>query len=387
MSSFPRYPCRWAAKIGAIALLLITCRLQVTASPSVTLPILFDANDLLGFRFEESSRDSLRLRVGGAASGMNNVGSIWAIDEDGQPARDFDNTRAYAVLQTTEWIRLAHRGWWIGCGRGMRDAYEGNADAGQLWIDLHADGKTQPAYAPAVSSVRIEASWWAVGRTFPFRAGEVRGTGDLVLRRITADDYLARSLVGKVEGEDFSGMLKAISSETAAGTVRGHGWSLDVQGRFTLGTNWEGQITAEGLLGEVSWRGLYVEDGYILSPRVFTDREGFLHDCGGISGMGWHEDLTARINPFYRLDLVYMRRPNVLLGAAWQSGTRTVPNIGLAWPQPKPWLPYLRCYPTQNRLEIGAVGRGWQIRVSGDDWLDASPKHAEIALTVSPLRF
>ena len=372
---------------AAFILFLNMCALpSAAASPSVSLPSLSDSDDLLQTRLARSARNT-RLEFAASVSGINNVGSLWDISEKDQPAGRFRDDSAYAVLQMAERVRVIHRGWWIEYGEGRRQAYDGNADAAQLWIDLHADGQTQPAYAPVVKGTRIDVSWWGVGRTFPVRAGNIRGTGSVLLRRITSDDYLSRSLVGQVQGEEFSGMMKVIAANSPTGRVGGEGWAMDVQGTFALGAHWQGQIVAEGLLGKITWRGLAVQDSYILSPRVFADPEGFLRECGGMSGAKWYEELNASINPYYRMDLICTERPHILLGLAYQAGTGSVPSIGLAWPQSKAWLPYLRYYGTQNRLEIGAVGRGWQFRVSGDDWIAASPKHAEVALTASALRF
>ena len=388
MSGISARPRPLARTAAVLALSLTVFGLTpAAASRSVSLPTLFDANDVLQARLTARGAGGLRLQVGRAVSGMNNVASLWRITKDNQPARHFDDTSAYAILQDVGWVRATDERWWIGFGRGKRDAYQGNADAGQLWIDLHAAGQTRPAYAPVAGNVKIEASWYGVGRTFPFRIGQARGTGSVLLRGLAADDYLARSLVGQVEGEMFSGMVKIVSADTGTGLVRGRGWSLDTQAEVRLGKRWLAQGTVEGLLGRLTWHGLAVEDSYVVSPRVFTDPEGFLHDYGGISGAAWSEDMRLRLNPYYRLDLICSSRPNTLLGVAFQAGTRTAGSAGLAWPQSKRWLPYLRCYPTQNRLEVGAVGSGWQVRISGDDWLPVSPKHAEIALSASALSF
>jgi len=361
----------------------------VAASPSLSLPAVFDSSDLLQSCVAGPvASNALQLQAGAVGTATNNVGSIWVIGDAKQPAQDYGSSSAYAILQNSRWLRLSHEGWFLSYGAGKRTAYAGNADAAQLWIDMHAGDRTQSAYAPEANSVRVTASWYAVGRDFPIRAGNLSGTGNLSLRRVVAYDYLSRSLVGEVGPTGmFTAMMRSVSAGPAGGKIRGDGWAVDGQLRLRCGDRWLGQATVEGLLGQVSWDNLIVEDSRIVSPRTFTDPQGFLHDCGGISGATWTESRTARLNPYYRLDLIRTGRPNILCGIAFQSGARSTPNFGFAWPQRKKWLPYTRYYPAQRRLEVGAVGRGWQIRVSGDDWLDCSPKHAEVALTVSPLRF
>ena len=363
----PEHRHLWLAVPVLAALLL--CPLQASGS-SVSLPILDNQARLL-----QLSHPSAGMEVESAVSGATNVSPLLHFHDD-QPSRDFGDPTAYAELQWAGRIRLNRNRWWIEYGRGMRERYDGNQDAGQLWIDLHSDSQTQPAYTPEVASSRIAASWLGVGREFPLSLGHAQGTGSVLYRRITADDLCIRHLTGNVEAEGFTGMMHTISSDGRSG----EGWSLDTQTRLSLGDRWLGQFTVEGLLGRISWQDAYIEDAYIVSPRVFEDPEGFLHDYYSVSGTIRHEDRSYAINPYYSVDLVHKGKPDLLLGVAWQRGMETVPACGAAWPQSKPWLPYLRYYPTQGRLQIGAVGRGWQFRVSGDDL--ASPKHAEIALSI-----
>ena len=383
-------PARARPPVGLILVLstvLSSAAVRHVGAASVVLPTAFDANNLLVSTYAKTTTDNIRLDVGGVAVGANNVGSLWTIAEHEQPGRCFGGGSAYAVLEIAQWMRVSRGRWWIGYGSGRRDAYDGNADAAQLWIDLHSGGQKQPFYAPWATNARVGASWFGTGHDFPFQLGKARGTGTLSLRLIRASDYLARSVVGQVSGDQFSGMVRITSARTPTGTVRGSGWALDAQWVFALGRRWQAQVTAEGLLGRMHWRGLSVRDVYVTSPGVFTDPEGFLHDFGGISGAEWFEDLTASLDTCYRLDMIYAAHPNVLLSARRQAGTRSLLSAGLAWPQSRPWLPYFRYHPTQHRLEIGAVGTGWQLRVSGDDWLASSPKHAEIAISWAAVIF
>ena len=332
------------------------------------------------------------IEVETAASGITNVSPLLRIDDD-QPSRRFDDSSAYAELQWAGRVRIVQRRWWVEYGTGSRERYDGNQDAGQLWIDLHSDDQTAydasdiavnreaRSYAPQVNNVRLGVSWIGVGREFPLRLGQAHGTGSLMFRRLSADDLRMRYLTGSVAGEDFTGMMKVIDSDGR----QGEGWSLDVQSRMALGDHWLGQFTAEGVLGKISWRQTYVEDSYIVSPRVFEDPEGFLHDYYSVSGTIHYEDRSYSINPYYSLDLVRKGKPDLLLGMNWQRGIGTLPSCGAAWRQPTPWLPYMRYYPTQGRLQVGIVGPGWQFRVSSDHL--TSPKCAEIALSGRSFRF
>lgn len=375
---------------SAAVLSLSLCLLRVSAaSPSLSLPAVFDSNDLLQSCLAGPiAPNAVQLQAGAVGAATNNVGPIWVLDDAKQPAQDYGSSSAYAVLQDSRWLRLSHEGWFLSYGSGKRSAYAGNADAAQLWIDMHAGDRTQSEYAPEANSVRVTAYWYGVGRDFPIRAGNVSGIGNLSLRRVVAYNYLARSLVGEVGPTGmFTAMMRTVSVGSGGNKLHGDGWAVDGRLMLHCGDRWIGQATAEGLLGQVSWNGLIVEDSRIVSPRTFTDPEGFLHDCGGITGATWRESRRTRLNPYYRLDLVRTGRPNVLCGIAFQSGYRSTPNLGFAWPQRKKWLPYTRYYPVQRRFEIGAVGPTWQLRIAGDDWIYDSPKHAEIAVSAQALRF
>jgi hypothetical protein len=106
-----------------------------------------------------------------------------------------------------------------------------------------------------------------------------------------------------------------------------------------------------------------------------------------MTGAEWRSDMSCRLNPYFRLDLMRTGRPGVLLGLVSQAGERTVPSVGLAWSSDNGRLFHLRFFPTEDRLEVGAANHGWQLRISGDDWLFASPKHAEVSLWALPFRF
>ena len=358
-----------------LILFVLALRPSQASAASVNLPMLDNQAHLL-----QKAYPSQSMEVESAVSGMTNVSPLLRIDED-QPSRHFDDSSAYAELQWAGRVRIVERRWWVECGIGSRERYDGNPDAGQLWIDLHADGETQSSYAPEVSNSRVGASWIGVGRTFPLRLGQAHGTGSLMFRRLSADDLRMRYLTGSVEGEDFTGIMRTIDSDGR----QGEGWSLDVQSRLALGNRWLGQFTAEGLLGKISWQDAYVEDSYIVSPRVFEDPEGFLHDYYSVSGTIHYEDRSYSINPYYSLDLVRKGKPDLLLGMNWQRGIGTLPSCGAAWRQSAPWLPYMRYYPTQGRLQVGVVGQGWQFRVSADSL--TSPKQVEIGLSGTSLRF
>lgn len=388
------FPCCFRERFGILTMFALLVGIlsshTAVASDSITLPPMFDRDDLLQAAHVKPSYNDVQLQLGGIMARSNNIGSLWEMSEDGQPPRTFEGGSAYALLQNTEWMRISNGDWCIGYGRGSRDSYNGNADAAQLWIDLHADGATKQAYAPTVSSESISASWYGVGRTVAFRADNMSGTMDIWLRQIVADDYLGRSIAGRAvtsPSESFSGMLRIVSAVTSASRVEGRGWSLDAQTVLHFGENWECGLIAEGLLGKMRWNGLGVRDGYFNSPGVFTDRDGFLRDYGGITGSAWREDMTLSLNPRYRIEVIRLGNPSITLAYDYQAGARPVPSLGITSSQSEKWSPYVRYYPTQSRVELGAVAANWRFRISSDDWPTDSPKNVEVAFAASVVRF
>jgi len=145
------------------------------------------------------------------------------------------------------------------------------------------------------------------------------------------------------------------------------------------------QASAEGLLARLNWRNMQVDDGYLISEGVFTDPDGFLREAGGITGVTHREDLAFTLKPRYRFDVMIASRPILLLSLSARVGTPVVPAIGVAW-RKADWLPHLRYYPTQRRLEVGATGRGWQVRLSADN-LPHALRTGEVAVSVAPVKF
>jgi len=364
---------------GAAVLLiaLLVMRALPAGADSIRLPNLFAADDVLSAVVHETPPPR-EMRIAGTASGDSNVGSLWHLTDQGQSPRAFTGSAGNADLQMTSGIDLRAHDWLISYGQGMREYYSGNHDAAQLWIDLHAAGQTQPRYTPTAAADRIEVAWYGLGRRVHFHAGAVSGQGDLFVRALVADDLLQQALVGEVEGDAFAGMLKM---RKADGRVEGHGWSTDARLLLTVHQRIYALVTAEGLLGTMTWTHLPVEDSYLTSVGVFMDADGFLHQFGGVSGAAWRENVTLDIVPAYRIELLAGDRPALLCGAAYLPGDHLKPMLGAAWRLNAQRALDLRLYPAEKQLALGFASAGWRIRVAGDDWLTGNP--SEVAVTIA----
>jgi len=346
-------------------------------------------------RFDAPRTHRISVETGGCVGAFNNVQSLWTVSNRKLSPREVGSDQPYARLRFGQWIRMSSRDWFVGVGSGFRDDYDGNHDAGQLWIDLHTPYRSQTDYYPSANDLHIATSWYGVGRRFGFHARGVEADCQVFARSVKANDFLARSLDGLVQGDKFQGNVRIISA-TDRGRIYGNGWAVDARTVVRVGERWEGLIAVEGLLGEMKWRGLSYQDAFILSPRVFTDPQGFYHDTGGISGVARKKNLRVDVGRSCRVDLVCKgRRVDLLGGVLWDQGYDAVPSVGAAlnrasdasrYPTWRSITPFVRIHPTQMRCELGAVGRGWLLSFSGDDWLFADPRNAAINLSLAATR-
>lgn len=336
---------------------------------------------------EESISNRPHIEAGYTASGDNNIGSMLEINDDNQSSRNFNRSSAFAGANISNrvWLRLGS--WWIGKGSGWTDQYSGNADAAQLWIDLHSDGQSRSLYQPNASNQKLYAQWYGLGHSCPVQIGNTKGFIEVAVRNVLVKNYLERQVIGTVADKDFSGIVRVTSSDNDNETVYGKGWCFDAHAGLVSG-RWRCQAAVDGLIGKINWRGLAVDDGYITSSGVFTDADGFLRDVGGdITGLSWNTDLSASVNPSFTLGLEYASHPCLLFNLALEPGENGVAGLGLAWPQKGSWIPYLRDYLTKDCIEIGITANNWKIRIASDDLLWKKPERALVEISTSLIQF
>ncbi len=350
---------------------------------TIDMPGFLDSTSFLRGALALPASSKPDLGVEKTVLATNKIVSLRDISRKRQPRMRFSGDDASALLETRESVRIEARGWWVGCGQGEIESYDGNEDAAQLWLDLRSK-TTQGRYMPQARRNLVSASWLGVGRRFPVRMGGVRSDLMLIFRSITADDYWAGVATGDYENDVFTGMLKTVVSESWKFRCPGEGWSLDAEAHVDLGRRGRARVAAEGLMGRVTWDAMTFEDRYIQSPTVFTDPEGYLRDTGGISGVWSRQRLSLRINPRYQLDIAVPGTPDLLLGITAQKGNTSTPYLGGAWKYRRDsGLVYLKYYPSQQRYEAGALGRGWHARLSSDSLSVSSAKSAEASVSVS----
>lgn len=354
--------------------------------PSLSMPHVFDPNALLQDMMRKPNVNGVSVEIDASASAMNNVGSIWELTDDRQSSKEFTKSSGYAVLQSAGKTRLAFGRFSVYAGQETRSAYTGNNDAGQLWIDYHADSYSREIYNPVIGSTMLSSDWYGIGYACPVRIGKMKVSTNTVLRSVSAQDFSSRYLTGQLtnSGENFSAMMRTISSDTFS---PGHGWSLDSQAQCLVNDHLMVQAVAEGIFAGINWDSVNVDDAYVQSLSVFTDPDGYLRDYGGIDGMESTQKCHVRPKGYYRLDMAYMDRTDLMFGMVFPVDVPSSVYLGAAWPTKKDISPYFRYYPSYKSLEIGGIAKGWQFYISGDDFLFASPMHAEIGVSVNALRF
>ncbi|MHB9025617.1 MAG: hypothetical protein ACYC7E_15850 [Armatimonadota bacterium] len=373
--------------LSCLSLALILCGWAgiSAAAVTMTLPPSLPRD---GFHYavtDGTPADRWTIETGGVTFDTNNVNSLWAYDDPHQPPSEFTRDAATAVMQAGVWVKATHGRWVYGFGYGKRDSYQGNSDAGQLWLDLHTDNPPIRTYNPEVVNLRDAVSWAGVGQRFPVGYRQVQGKAEVFFRALAATDLMTRSVTGEVQGSDYTGMVRKIVSADRDG-VRAWGWALDARMNLRLNDRWEWNASADGVLGQLYWQNALIGDYYVTSPQVFQDPDGFLHNFWGFTGQTWIEDLTVRVNPVYVTNLTYRGKPDLLFGLLVEDGV-TQPNLGAGWRTRQGALTYARLWPNTRSLELGTVGRHWQLSIAGDGWIVDSKHHLAITLALGPLVF
>lgn len=367
-----------------------TAIIGACASPApaeaITLPRFFEPEDTLRSCCLPKSAAATQAWFGAAGLGSNNLRPLREITSDSPGSRHFARREAFAVLERRRWLRIRAGEWLAGAGRGIIDTYSGNNNAGQLWLDLHSLAeRTRASYSPEADQQSAVVSWAGVGRVFALKTGRISGHAEVWLRYLTAEDYLSRAIEGNLEtvpAESFSGMIRI----TDAAGQRHSGYSVDFRATADLGNDWVTAFSAEGLLGRIDFDGIYVQDAFFTSARVFEDRNGFLRDYGGITGAAWRENTSMRIDPVYRADVVRKGKPHVFAGFEDRQRARREISVGAAFPQSGGWMPYARLILQNHRLEVGATGTGWSLRFAADS-VSGGVRNAEAAFSFAAMGF
>lgn len=328
------------------------------------------------FTKDGASGSRVEVSAGSALRGENNIDSVWDVTDYSKPPRLFKGKSGFAVITGAGWLQVDVGGWKFGAGTGWVDSYAGNADAAQLWIDLHSGYSLKTVYLPRAQYRKISVQWLGLGRRFPVRVGSTLVDVEVDLRQLISNSFEELAVDGFVSGDEFAGSAARLYSDSDLGRSFGHGWCIDAAA--TLETaKWRTKLCVEGILGRLSWDGLVLDKGYISSPRVFTDADGFLRYIGGdFTGVTSVRSLSGYINPQVKVSFAGRSGTAPVFSASFRRGDKPKLGVGIGWRRTEDCAGYVRYYPCSKVGELGVCTSVLRLRIYSDSWLLRSPKSA-----------
>lgn len=323
-----------------------------------------------------ASGSGMEVSAGITLRGENNIDSVWDVTDYARPARLFKSKSGFAVITGAGWWQIEAGGWKFGAGTGWVDSYGGNADAAQLWIDLHAGYSLKTVYLPRAQYRKMGVQWIGMGRRFPVRVGSTLVDVEVDLRRLVSNSFEELAVDGFVSGDEFAGSVARLYSDSDLGRSFGHGWCVDASATIET-AKWRTKLCVEGILGRLSWDGLVLDKGYISSPRVFTDADGFLRYIGGdFTGVTSVRSLSGYIDPQARVSFAGKSATAPIFSAAFRRGDKPMLGVGIGRRWTKGCAGYVHYYPRTKVGELGLCNSVLRFRVYSDSWLLRNPKSA-----------
>lgn len=325
----------------------------------------------------------VKIETGTTAAGSTNIDNLWDVTDYGRPPRSFGESPAFAQITVARWWRLRIEDWWVGGGSGWLDSYTGNSDAGQLWLDLHSDFTSQTSYTPDVHLRKMSVEWMGFGRSFVSGLGASRIQVDVGVRRLASDDFEEMAVLGSVSGDQFEGAATRLYSRSLDGGSRGSGWCMDAAVAVDA-PEWKARLQAEGLFGRMRWNSLTRDSGYITSPRVFTDADGFLRYVGGgFTGVTSRRSLSGPVDPRIRLLLAGSGKLAPVLDLSFRNGEKPAVGLGIVRRMGGGRAGWVRYYPRTGVWDVGMGAAGFHLRIASDSWILRQPNRAVLEISVT----
>jgi hypothetical protein len=329
---------------------------------------------------EESNKDSVQ--TGYSGMGEINIRSLWTYKKKELPA-DFASSDVFARLSTAEWIKINHSRWSLGMGQGEYEAYDGNHDAGQLWLDLHSKPVANHILSPEFSMAKVDMIWFGTGYSIPFEYKKLHCKWQINARYLQINHFERGKTLGNVDGKDFTGLMKIVS---ASGTGCGSGWTTGTSLVINSGKRWQALIDINDLFGEITIPSAKVTDLYLVSPRIFEDPDGFIHDFWGATGSTWTEKHNTKIDRTLNLSL--MRKGKQTIALIMKSDkNQTAFSILYAMPISNDWQVIVGITPANKQLLTGVMHSYGSIYLKCDDFPGNKPTRLSIYTQMKLLSF
>jgi len=345
--------------------------------PPVTSPEFLISDTVL----PATGKSNIEFRFTGNA--VTDVGTLWTYHDKHQPPSSFTPHDARAALNEGAWLTARHGRWQFTLGKGSREAYSGNQDAGQLWLDLHTSNPPARQLSPQITKEQLDTTWCGVGYTIPWQTRGMHGACRFGTRLMQIDSLGLGAAIGTVANNDYSGMVKLY---TLTPGERGYGWCSDIQLTADAGPHWSFLLRDDGLAGQLVCRHVTVTDGFVTSPQIIQDADGFVHSIFGLSGAEWQHALTLNVKNTLDVGVTY-RGPVVFTALVEHSEHENTPFFVLTWPCARTLSFSAGFSPTHGVGTLGINTRYLRCYLSADDWPSTSPRHLTVNLAVSPVVF
>ena len=194
------------------------------------------------------------------------------------------------------WATVEVGHWRFGYGEGQNQRYFGNHDAGQYWLDSNSTTPVTGNFTPQFTLTSLNLNWYGAGYTLPFHIRQVQGNGWLMLRGLTSDALQTGSADGMINGSQFAGMARLLTSANSPGLAI-YGWALDAGINLQLSPHWRCAVNGEGLAGELTVQNIATWDMYLTSPQIFTDPQGITHVYYSADGATWQQNVNFGFQP------------------------------------------------------------------------------------------
>lgn len=366
-------------------LLVIIALLVSVYQRALSIPILLpnDGGNAVLFQLQALNDTADKsVKIGVSGSGNINFRSLWTYDDKEAPTI-FSHPNAFADISDAEWAQVQYSRWSIEVGNGHSEAYKGNRDAGQLWLDLHSNNAVKRPLTPELTMAKLDLSWLGIGYRLPFSFQRMHVEWRISARYLQINHFELGSAVGDVNGEDFTGMVKVMNAD---GAGCGTGWTTDTSLFLNTAGRWQAALAINDLAGEMTIHQGRVTDVYLVSPRIYEDPEGFLHDFWGASGSTWRENHDTVIDPSFTFSLIRKGHPTTALVLQHDS-TRTTPTLACLWQLPHHWQAVVGLSSTTRQLLVGALHPYGTVYLTCDDFPGRKPNRLSLYLQLRPLTF
>lgn len=268
--------------------------------------------DRIRFLLSSRSYEPAALEFRAFARGDNNVVSLAQGDRRHIGPTLFSGQTAYLSDYHVQGVNWAQGHWRIAVESTAADLYEGNRDAGQLYVDsLSHTVDFHAAIAPQVTMNRSEINRIRAGRAFDLRLGDRAAVLLVTGSLLDVHRFQVGSVTGKNSGGQFVGDLTILTTlGVPPSQTRSPGASLDAALSADVAPRWRASISVENLVGQVWQRKLQRLDVTLKTNAVEPDANGFLHGVPVAQGRISFESADAGLRRRFDAGAAYSGRGN-----------------------------------------------------------------------------